>query len=154
MRKKSKNDLNKAWSWDVNVMYSTLCAAWLCSAQWQCHMLQYKLSSPNKVSVWVCVSVRRKKKFFSDCLFFMQKGYHSATGDTNNNGSTKHHGTPTLPWRWQSRVGSICLQGNSWARRFPGPPSWWPFPQRRTRKYSHPTPVEGTPKKKKIIKAK
>lgn len=52
----------------------------------------------------------------------------------------KDCGILTLPWRWQSRVGSTCRQGNNWGQRFPEPPSWWPFPQRRKQRYSRPVP--------------
>lgn len=51
--------------------------------------------------------------------------------------------TLTQPWRWQSQAGSTCRRGNNWSQKFQGPPSWWPFPQRRKQRYSHPAP-EGT----------
>ncbi len=54
--------------------------------------------------------------------------------------SRKHCGILTLPWRWRSQAGSTCRQGNNWSQKFPGPPSWWPFPQRRKQRCSRPTP--------------
>lgn len=51
-----------------------------------------------------------------------------------------HRWILTQPWRWQSQVGSTCHRGNNWGQKSPGPPSWWPSPQRRMQRCSRPTP--------------
>ncbi len=115
------------------------------------HIIRY-INTPTGTNTCTCIvcelwaATKAKTVPVERNVFFILSDCYCLAADDRENWAIcgheqkKHCGMLTLPWRWRSQAGSTCHQGNSWGQKFPGPPSWWPFPQQRKQRYSHPIP--------------